>query len=322
MELWTHCDKGEVEQVRRLLIRLRQYPSPSPRVIVANASANNIHVHEENNYGGEDDMDPNHRDRKYRETPLHRCCQGNRPEHLEIVTMLLAHPKIDCNPQNPHGWTPLWLAAANGWTEMVTLLLKDPRINVKLPSHKNETPFWIACFSGSKEVLGVLITRSLFPLNFKAKGWFWDSKTYFAWEVAALRRYPEVSQFVKEVFGIGENNEIRADRHDDDDDDYYNSIDKCQQIFNEKRFKLQLELGMQSELAGRGFILMVLLSDGYLALKSHDLHYHSINRFFRVAVKLPMDLQMRMSNCLFSVPAEWISAANTRDALNWFLANS
>jgi len=127
--LWKACTEGDLERVNLL------------------AGDETVDV----NWVGEDRLD----------TSLHRACRFG---HLEIVRVMLAHPKIEVadpridpnKPQN-EGATPFYVACLNGRKEVVSLLLADPRIDPNKPKNKEVTPFFMACQKGHKEVVSLLL---------------------------------------------------------------------------------------------------------------------------------------------------------------------
>jgi len=73
-----------------------------------------------------------------------------------------------------------------------------------------------------------------------------------------------------------------------------------------------LDFGLD-EFAADYFALVVFLSDGLLQLK--DLPDSPAMRFFRIATRLHMDLQMTLCNRAFRSPAEVIATSKVEFAL-------
>jgi len=96
-------------------------------------------------------------DRQSGMTPLMAACQDG---HLEIVRMLLGHPKIDPNKaEKKLGKTPLILACENGHRSVVQLLLKVKKLKVNQEDRLGCTALYHAAQSDYPEVLKVLKTK-------------------------------------------------------------------------------------------------------------------------------------------------------------------
>jgi len=84
------------------------------------------------------------------------------------------------------------------------------------------------------------------------------------------------------------------------------------------REKLQIDLGLNDVMAARIFICLVMYCDGYFALKgkrSDD----KIHQFFRIGLRLPMEIQMILSNIVAGLTKITISVADIDRALVWIL---
>jgi len=96
------------------------------------------------NWVGEDRLD----------TSLHRAC---RFRHLEIVKVMLAHPKIEVNKGNKGDASPFFIVCQERHMEVVSLLLADQRIDPNKPKKNGTTPFFMASHDGHKEVVSLLL---------------------------------------------------------------------------------------------------------------------------------------------------------------------
>ena len=83
--------------------------------------------------------------------PTALCCAA-RLGHDSIVSTLLAHPDINVNLKNKHGYTPFTIACCNGHP-CVRLLLKDPRVLVNEPGNSGDTPLYWAVSGGHVDVI-------------------------------------------------------------------------------------------------------------------------------------------------------------------------
>ena len=93
--------------------------------------------------------------------------------HVEIVKVLLAHPRINVNLKDVDGCTSIFLACSSAHVSVVRLLLKDPRVDATLMTNNDTTPLWDSSFYGELEVVEWLIAsgRDLGDLNQKGKSW-------------------------------------------------------------------------------------------------------------------------------------------------------
>lgn len=89
-----------------------------------------------------------------KDSPLHRACRFG---HLEIVRVLLAHPKIDVNLGNWGEASAFYLACQEGHLEVVRLLLGDPRVEPTKAGDEEDTPLYIASQNGHVKVVSLLL---------------------------------------------------------------------------------------------------------------------------------------------------------------------
>jgi len=81
------------------------------------------------------------------------CALGN----LEIVRLLLEHPKVDINTVDCRGFTPFSRACLHGHTEIVKLLAASPKLNIDIVKMKRSSPLLLACIRGSAELVAFLL---------------------------------------------------------------------------------------------------------------------------------------------------------------------
>jgi hypothetical protein len=191
--------------------------------------------------------------------------------HLEVVKLLLDHPFINVNVQTNAGATPFLLCCSNRNLPVVQVLLKDPRVDITLATNSGRTPLWDASCSGFLEVIEWRIAsgRDLGDFNLKEK--HWDEMSYTALEIAKDRNNTEVVSLLERFLA--------------------NPQLVCHQ--------LRVKLGMLDEMASEIFALVVFACDGLLQLKSTSVASVTssiASRFFTIAARLPMELQMILCN--------------------------
>jgi len=94
--------------------------------------------------------------------------------HLQVIKVLLAHPKIDVNLPHANGATPLLVASENGHVEAVKMLLEKKGIQPNQCSVDGVTPLFKACQNGHVEAVKVLLKRDDLDIN---RGWIHSTKT-------------------------------------------------------------------------------------------------------------------------------------------------
>ena len=155
---------------------------------------------------------------------------------------------------------------------VVRLLLKDYRVNVTLADNDGCTPLWRASCYGYIEVIEWLIVsgRDLGDIKNKKGNYWGDDKDYTALEIAGEHKWTKVMSLLKK------------------------SIANPTQT----RHELRMKLGVLAELAAEIFALTVFLCDELLHLKTainsdtSNPEAEAATRFFAIASKLPMELQM------------------------------
>ena len=205
----------------------------------------------------------------FRWAPLHIASFRS---NVEVVKLLLAHPNIIVNGQDVNGSTPFLLGCWNGHVSVVRALLKDPRVNVTLEDNYGCTPLWCASFYGHHEVIEGLIASGKDLGDIKNKKGnqrvIWGRKDYTALEIARKEKKTEVVTLLERFMA----NPAQT------------------------RHEIRVKLGVLDELTAEVFALTVFLCDDQLQLKPAPLvtsfNDAAATRFFAIAFKLPMELQM------------------------------
>ena len=230
-----------------------------PRMVVSEVSSL-LRNHPEVNVNWADD--------EFCQAPLHAASING---HVEVVKLLLAHPDINVNVRSNAGQTPFSKGCSLGHVSVVEVLLKDPRVDVLLDDNNGCTPLWWASFNGHHEVIEWLVASGRDLGDTKNKKGKWIGKDHTALAIARMFKMTEVVT-VLERFII---------------------INPAQ-----TRHEVRVKLGVLDELAAEIFALTVFLCDDLLQLKpafhlaATPDHAASATRFFAMASKLPMELQM------------------------------
>ena len=193
--------------------------------------------------------------------------------HVEVAKLLLAHPKIEVNLKSDDGQTPILRGCWNGQMSVVQVLLKDPRVDVTLDDDRERTPLWFASRDDQHEVIEWLIAsgRDLGDVKNKKGNEWGKDKVFTALEIARKCKRTEIVSVLERFLA-----NPALTRHE-----------------------LRVKLGVLDVLAAEVFALTVFLCDDLLHLKpvphpaaTPNPAAAAATRFFAIASKLPMELQM------------------------------
>jgi len=219
-------------------------------------------------------------------TLLHLAC--DRDQNSPVIPLLLAHPDIDVNSKDRLGVTPFDYASAFACTSCVREMLKDSRVKVNEPNGDGQTPIWSAASYGYLDIVKWWIATGR-EMDLGKPG---DVDNTDAIGGAKKNGWTEVASL----------------------------LERFKENPEETRHMVRVELGWYDDLAAEMFALVVFVSDGLLQVtqgnqptltlaarflsiafrklsrKSHNPNpkppdFGSL-RFFRIATRLPLDLQM------------------------------
>jgi len=192
-------------------------------------------------------------------TLLHIACLDNHSS--AVIPILLAHPDIDVNVKDKAGCTPFQLACSTGRTYCVREMLKDSRVKVNEPRNDGETPLWGAASDGYLEVI--------------------------RWWIASGREMdlgtPGDVDTTDAIGGAKEEGRTEV----------VTLLERFKENLEETRYQVRVELGLYDDLAAEVFALVVFVSDGLLQIKDTTITTPAA-RFFSVARRLPLELQMML----------------------------
>jgi len=220
-------------------------------------------------------------------TMLHKACYNNQPA---VVAALLAHPDIDVNFKDTSGQTPFILAHYTHNPECVRLMLKDPRVLVNEPDRNGTTPLWMAAFNNSLDIV---------------KLWIASGRGMYLGDPGSEMNALEMArrEMKTELVSLLEN-----------------FTENPVQTRWEVRQELRRSLPRSSPSwwcdrpAAVVFAMVVFLSDGLLETRKGEQETEPAARFFRIATRLPLELQMVLCCRLVGSSEELILGQESEEA--------
>jgi ankyrin repeat protein len=263
-------------------------------------------------------------------TPFSVECQlGNR----DIVSLLMADHRVDVNKADNDGRTPFYIACQQGHTNIVSLLTADHRIDVNEPQNNGMTPFSVACQFENNAVLELLfedprIDTLAFELDTLCTPlWTASHEARYSTVQLMLASGRDLDAATKTAAGTeGWNNTTAAEICQTEHFKSYFDEDVMQarrqfgpliaDLINSyerdpvsTRHQLRCLPEMRDPYIGGLFALVVFLSDDLLTLKADNTSSSSSSsssnkedkakRFFGIARRFPLELQMIVCNRMF-----------------------
>jgi len=257
---------------------------------------------------------------------------------IEEVTELVAAPSCDVNwvnPSNPLRLTALHLACSHGFVAGVRALLRRADLNVNISTRTGTQPFLLACHGNQVEIVKLMVadirvdltaadTQGRFPL--------WWAVTCGHVEVAEWLVASRAPLLLDR--GVIARKTLRSLSTSGDD----LGKQSCQLVKNlceapeRTRHEIRLRLKVTEILVPTLFAAVVLLCDGYLVMKAGVVSSllaapteaattaAAAERFLKMAVKLPMELQMLLCHRVFGSTKQNVTANDLEPAVRVWLA--
>lgn len=215
------------------------------------------------------DFDVNFMGTRNRSTILSIACWFNC---TEIIKLLLAHPDIEVNKQDPSGHAALHFSWKVDNFDAAILLLSDKRVNIEVRNHAGMSPFWIACMNNNHDMIEYMLINTDVDLTVKGD--------YYSTTSPMRKCTPlEVSYNV-------------ADGKDMKTAEMITEFEADREVARRKYKKIK-GLGCHYDSA-QLFLLVVLCSDGYFRIKES-----LFSGFFKILAELPLELQMIICNRVY-----------------------
>ena len=260
-------------------------------------------------------------------TALFLACESH---HLTLIKRLLADPRIDVNSVTPKGSTAFFFACVAGDEGVVGLMLQDPRVDVTRPDRYGSSPFFIACQHSNEGVVRLMLqdprvdpntpmldgqTPCSVALEMNNLGVFKlllalgsDIKTDALVDVEKTLSFELPEDWL--AFASGFEKSFITPREIGEKKGHLNCVallDEFQRDRSSVKLRLWEELELQGLVAAELFVLVVFLSDDYLALPPPTTpEVIRIRRFLAISRRLPIELQMVLCNRTCGSPKDLI----------------
>ena len=210
-------------------------------------------------------------------TALHVACQDS---HVAVASLLLAHPHINVNQRDSFGETPLLRGCGN--LDIVRLLLRDPRVDLTMADKGGHSPFvWIVKDESLPIVEWWIASGREVKLGKPGNA-----------ETDAIMAAKSTWFFRAQMVTLLEN---------------------FKQNPEEVRHAVRSRLGWYTKEAAEVFALLVFLSDGLLELRPKT-RRNPAARVFRIARRLPLELQMILSYRIVGSAKEVVRGKDSEEA--------
>ena len=230
---------------------------------------------------------------KHAQTALSIACESG---HDSIVSILLAHPDTDVNLKNIHGQTPFLSACYWGYSSCARLLLKDSRVLVTESDRYGCTPLWRAAFDGHVDPIKWWIA-SAWEMDLGDPGDAGFSDAGFSDAIGAAKMMEDWNSADRRMM------KKKA----------LTLLERFKEDPNDTRHQVRLEIGWYDELAAEVFALVVFVSDGLLQINDTTTTTPAA-RFFNIARRLPLELQMVLCFLQVGSPKETIQGKDSEVA--------
>lgn len=279
---------------------------------------------------------------------LHVASQKN---YVGMCQVLLSHPRINVNIRDSHGYTPLHHACKKGYLEVAKLLLADTRVDVSAVSGvQKESPLHVAAGRNDVEIIKLLLSRpEVNPQLQDEEGrtalmlciWsipcflellcdprvdanvvddacnsaLWYACYYGLLEVVELLMVMRwgLAADQKSVVGSMDALAIAIDNGHSD-------VAAIMEVFTKDRERarriINTKLGIFDRQAAATYASVVFLSDGLLKIAPAVASEKGVNaaRFFAIAEKLPLDLQMILSRRVADSVKQFVLSKDSEQA--------
>ena len=216
---------------------------------------------------------------------------ASKQADTHILEILLSHPKIDVTMVTKLNRGVFRIACVNS-VAAVKVLLRDRRVDLNVADENNCTGLWHAAYYGFLEMWMWILAERGEEVELNVKGLHsWDQERYSVLEIAEQRTDQNCALLLRRYLEdpVGTKKALRQE--------------------------LRLDVRQAADL----FAVVVLVTDGYLRLKSEKNEKQTEEaaavRFLSLAMRLPMELQMVLCHRVCGVAKNNIAVVETEQAL-------
>jgi len=242
----------------------------------------------------------------------------------EVKEILMKNPNVDVNWKNEgkKGKTTLYDACESGYDAIVSILLAHPGIDVNLKDMSGYTPFYSACYCGKTSSARLLLKDSK-AVDFNERDvdgftplWraaCWGRLDVIKWWIASGREmdFGEPRNERTDAIGVAKRR---------GQTETATLLERFQSNATKTRHAMRVELGWYDETAAEMFALVVFVSDGLLQINNTKTTILAA-RFFKMARRLPLELQMIICHSVVGLPKEIIAGKDSEVAFKSLAAS-
>jgi len=225
-------------------------------------------------------------------TPFFMASQNG---HKEVISLLLADPRIDPNMPRDTGATPFFIVCQEGQKEVASLLLADPRIDPNMPLDDQSTPLWYASQNGHLVIVRLLLASGR-DIDTSTRSTYIKKTAAEQGRAMGERTAKTENETEEEYQRRKTSGPICADLIDD-----YEREPEHLRVLHQ----LRRQPGLREYFIGHLFALVVFHADSFMIINEKTAHSHT-KRFFKITSQLPLDPQMVLCNRIFGSPRDII----------------
>lgn len=236
--------------------------------------------------------------------PLYIACQNG---HVNVVSLLLRQPAIRPNTRVAEGATAFFIACQKGHLDVISVFLADPRISPTIPMADGTTPLSIAIGFGHTQVVELLLATCI-PLDLSScpaislsEALKLDLLTSWLTLLRSTKKTLISSRDVALARGIPAIVRL-LDSYAEDP-----RGTRARLLATSPTVRRHLQPAKEV------FCLVVFLADGLLQLRPETARWQNgeevgVRRFFRLALRLPLEMQTTLCCRVFGLAREVLPA--------------
>ena len=254
------------------------------------------------------------------ETELRKICEIG--DLQKLVAFFEEHPLFDVNaPLDPSNWTALHTASAYGHTEIVNFLLKMKDIDPNRLTESGDTAIILSImFMGNIDTNKMLLRDSrVNDVVDKGQTILWyavkkEDVHLIKWII--ILRHKDMMDLEKRGRNWANNKEYTPIEFAEalNRNDIRDLLTRFSRDPVRCRHEVGLDLGITNAKVADLFASLIFLCDNYTSLENELPQTSNPSRFFAIAKKLPMELQMLICHRVYGSAKEIIKSTDSEPA--------